>query len=202
MGFELTTIDNKLISQVVLDMRGEVEPWVVKFQFPPVLKSDNKGIDYEERSMFNVEPMAIFKGSKPRSITLKWVYIVTGSKHSNNYVWNCENIAKAVKRIRGFYYQTNNAFKSKDQSIHFQCYDVIGLVTSTDGISFRSESIDISHSDTIVNDGTGVYPLKTEFSMKLKLWSNGEIREGGEIKEMIKLPWLSEVSTILQPQWR
>ena len=81
MAFRLLQFDRELLNQFSMTLNGgEVGPpvknWAgltststtatrfpVPFQFPIVIKSDNKGVEYEEKNMFNIEPLAIFKGS-------------------------------------------------------------------------------------------------------------------------------------------
>lgn len=192
MAFSLLKFDRQLCNAVRLKLGQEV----VYFQFPPIVKADSKGVDYEERNCANIEPMATFKGSKARQIDLKWTYIVTGDK------WTAREVAANVKAIRSFYYQTVEQWArgSAKLNIEFQAYDVVGRPNSG-MFSFRSDGVTISHSDAVIGNNGGYYPLRTDIDMKLKLWSGGEFVDAGGGKKMVTNPWLKDAKQIT-PQWR
>ena len=209
MPFRLTNIDAYLLDKVNLTLGGTK----VQFQFPPIIKSDSKSFNWNEIDIKNIEPMATFQGAKARVIDLKWVYVVTGQSG-----WSAKKISDMVKSIRGFFYQqimaqfagdnppavtpeastggppkpVNNYAKSL--IVRFNAYNVVGIGTQDGQIAFRSEGVDITHSDVIIDDNSGTYPLKTELSMKLKLWTQGE---GADKKPMDATPGLSPASYIM-----
>lgn len=133
----------------------------IKFQFPLVIKQDNKGGDWKEINIRNSEPLAIFMGGKPREIDLSWTYIVSGQTHAG-IVWTTDVIEKMVKTLRGYFY--NPAGTS--QIIQFQAYNIVG--DGNDYWTFRSDGINVTHSEMLIKDANGIYPLRTDLSMRLK----------------------------------
>lgn len=136
----------------------------VKFQFPPIVKSDNKTVNWKEVDLRSAEPFAYFMGAKAREILFKWTYIVT---HTDGGEWDIETISSLVKNIRGYFYQS----VSDNLIVDFYVYDVVGD-SKSGSMSFRSDGINVDHSDTVIKDGDKYYPLRTDLSMKLKLWTN------------------------------
>ena len=198
MPFRISTFDTTLVSAAHLIMGSDL----VFFQFPPIIKADSKAVEYEETNAANIEPIATFKGSKPRQIDLKWTYIVTNAS-ANGVVWSADNVASQVKKIRSFYYQTINEWVAGDTklSIKFQAYSVVGLPgLGSGGMSFRSDGVNISHSDVVVGDAGGYYPLRTDIDMKLKLWTSGEMKEDKK-KKQISMTFIEDSSKIT-PDWR
>jgi hypothetical protein len=217
--FKLHDSDATLLKGAKLTLHNSLMPnsgGEVDFQFPAIIESDNKHVEYTEGNLANIEPLAVFKGSKAREISLKWYYIVTGAK-LNNVTWNCKNIADRVKRVRGYFYQTiNNFTQGKGLQVTFKAYDIVGGVlggtpaiafgggaTANKGkeITFRPAGIDVSYSDRIITDSSGTYAFKTDLKMKLNLWSQGEGDEEGDT--MTQLPWLDGVEEIkiAGPDW-
>jgi hypothetical protein len=203
MSFQLTEFDRTLLDQITLELTtGKEQGTPIKFQFPPVVKSDNKSVDYKEHSMGNIEPIATFTGSGPRQISLAWVYVVTNG-NSNGVKWTAREVAKQVKTLRNYYYSTNQKFYRGDGIlvINFGAYDIVG-VSGQASMSFRSDSVSISHSDTVVKSDDMYYSLKTDIEMKLKLWTKGQIEIDGKTKDVLTdVDWLKDVAA-LTPEWR
>ena len=161
----------------------------IQFQFPPLVKSDNKHIEWDEADVRNIEPLVMFKGSKPREISLEWCYVVTGSSTQGNKTFTAQNVAKLIKTIRQYFYATMfSEYKQTAMVILFRAYEAIGSKDAqTQLFSFRSTGVDVKYSDTLINDNGYIFPLRTDISMKLCLLSNLEDKNG---KPMMKLPWL------------
>ena len=135
----------------------------IPFQYPPVVKSDNKGCNWKEFDIHNAEPMAIYMGGKAREIDLGWTYIVNGqTMGSDGLSWKTSTIANQVKLLRGYFYNTIGA----DMVIWFSAYDVVG--SGGDHWTFRADNITVTHSETLITDANGTYPLRTDLSLKLK----------------------------------
>lgn len=138
----------------------------IAFQFPPVIKSDNKGGNWKEFDIRNAEPMAIYMGGKAREIDLTWSYIVNGqTMGSDGFSWKTSTVATQVKLLRGYFYNTIGA----DMVVKFVAYDVVGSSGGdSDFWTFRADGISVSHSETLITDVNGTYPLRTDLSLKLK----------------------------------
>lgn len=159
---------------------------VMRFQFPPIIKSDSKGGNWHEFDMRMAEPYALFKGGQPREIQLKTTYIVTNEPTVNGGTWNIDNISTLIKHYRSYFYnQIGTAL-----IIDFRAYDVVGNSASgglnfNDGAgtdqggsldvpftyTFRAENVSIEHSDAMISDGGMAYPLRTDVSLKLKFFT-------------------------------
>jgi len=219
MAFKLLPFDKELLNQFSMKLSGapigfpkggnfaqhfasgSATTFIVPFQFPLVISSDNKGVEYEEKNLKNIEPIAIFKGSKAREITLKWTYVATNHSDGRN-AWSPNFIARTVKRIRAFFYQMIQHFvKGYKIAVDFRGYDIIGSTSAKDEVfTFRTDGVTVSHSDTIVgNKKIGFYAQQTDMEMKLKLWSGGQTEDGEEA--FVKLDWLKDVG-LLTDIWR
>ena len=159
-NFFITPFDKELCSQVELiptisGSSGQTrKKAVIKFQFPPHIKSDSKGIDYKESSMMNVEPLALFNGSKSRTISLYWVYIVDGDS------WKATEVRKMVQAVRSFFYVTaDKVFTDGDLGfvIKFHAYNVFGGAGQQ--FSCRSDGVEVSHGETMIKDD-GILPTQ------------------------------------------
>jgi len=206
MAFKLLPFDAELLNKFSMRIRagGTAQqgggPFMVPFQFPVVIKSDNKGVNYkEDNSLRNIEPIVIFEGSKPREIALKWTYVATNARHNGNH-WTPNFIASTVKRIRAFFYQNIQDFIDGNPIvIEFRAFDMLGSSNKRTEFSFRTDGVTINHSDMIVgNVNIGYYAYKTDIDMKLKLWSKGELKDGNPI---LKLKWLKSADKLM-PEWR
>ncbi len=186
MPFNLAPIDRALVEGYTLQLTNPdggiqaAQNIDVDFQFTPHIKSDNKMVNWKEADLRSAEPFSIFMGAKPREITMNWSYIVT---HRANRVfaggvvqnvnplnaWSIQKISTLVKQIRGFMYQR----VSDKLIVRFKAWEIIGdNFRGLNDMSFRSEGISVDYSPTIVRDGNQAWPLKTDLSMKIKLWTN------------------------------
>lgn len=136
----------------------------IKFQFPPFVTSDNKGGNWMEKDIRADEPIPIFMGGQPRVITVNWTYIVTGQSQGG-LVWDIDTVAKYVKSVRSYFYNRAGA----NLVINFKGYEVVG---GSDTWSFRADSVNVSHSQSLIWDGSKAYPLRTDMSMQLKFFTD------------------------------
>lgn len=163
---QLTAFDKALVREVLLEIPpafggGGGTPTKVEFQFPPIIKSDNKAGKWNEVNNKDAEPIPIYDGASPREIDLQWTYIVTGQQG-----WNVDKIAKLVKSVRGYFYNTVGS----KLIIKFRAYKIVG--PGSDYWTFRADSISVNHSDCLVRDVGGIYSLRTDISMRLKMYTD------------------------------
>jgi len=174
----------------------------VPFQFPLIVKSDNKQIEWEETNLRNIEPLVVFKGSKAREIHIEWHYIVTGSSIGRgDQSWTAESIASIVKKIRGFFYMSMfSELTQNSMAVQFRAYDVVGSPhAGISSFSFRSDGVDVKYGDVLINDAGTIFPLRTDLSMKLKLWSKAEDKNK---KAMLNMEWLKSANELVgNPEW-
>lgn len=142
----------------------------IEFQFPPLVKTDSKGGNWQEFDLRQAEPLPLFKGGRPRQIDLRWSYIVNNQSMSG-LVWDITAVERNVKLCRAYFYNQIGS----ELLIKFRCYDQVGGIDadSTDfDWTFRAENVDIQHSDTLIRLGEKVFPLRTDISMKLMFYVN------------------------------
>lgn len=153
----LIRADQKLIDNVYVQLGKRP----IKFQFPPKITSDCKSGNWDEISIYNFEPFALFMGASARTFSLQWSYIVT-----NQNKWSAEQVANEVKGVRDYFYKQA---MSKEMIVKLRIYNVVGQSGPSD-VTFRGDSLDVSHSESLVMDNNIVYPLKTDLSLKLKFF--------------------------------
>lgn len=187
----------------------------IEFQFPPKITSDNRKGSWDEPELRGIEPIAVFKTSGPREISLAWTYIVDGNR------WTTDRIAKNVHAIRGYFALVRSGDVERSLAIRFQLWNLGG-----NPMSFRIKSIDVKHSDTIIAPCatfgpvvagaiTGVagvpvqaglvsaskaYPLRTDIVVELRLWTQGSTAaEGAKAKDIVQK--LDLLAVTEDPKW-
>ena len=164
----------------------------IEFQFPPRILSDNRKGSWREGELPGTEPVAIFETSGPREITLSWTYIVDGGQFTT------ANIAQQVKTVRGYFAAVRALSGSINLVVKFR-YVLFGDPDRTE--NFRVKSIDVKHSDTIICPVRSVrenfiedsYPLRTDITIDLRLWTKGGAKE--------KIQALKDLKDTENPQW-
>lgn len=159
----------------------------VEFQFPPKINSDNRKGSWKEGELRGTEPVANFKTSGPREITLTWTYIVDGRQ------WTTQKISEQVKLVRGYFARVRERDRARNLVVKFQMWCLGGK----DEMSARIKNIDVKHGDTIIcpnGDVECAYPLRTDITVDLRLWTKGGI--GDE-----KTQNISGTKDKLTPDW-
>ena len=64
--------------------------------------------------------------------------------------------------------------------------------------TFRSDGVKVNYSPTIVKDNSGVFALKTDLEITVKLWSKGETEESKPLLNVKGLRFAKE----LKLDWR
>jgi hypothetical protein len=113
MAMKFTAQDTNMIKGVMfklaLPYAGAGGGREIEFQFPPKIVSDGRKGAWEEGELRGTEPIAVFKTSGAREISIKWTYIVTGGSGSNNTMgtssWSAERVSNNVKKLRGYFAQ-------------------------------------------------------------------------------------------------
>jgi len=152
----------------------------IEFQFPPkVLTDGRKGNWFEGELTGGKEPVAVFKTSGPRQLSLSWTYIVDSFK-ADSTSWNIERITRNIRTLRGYF---ANARARGDGSagardglvVEFWAWCIGGSTP----ISARIVGIDVKYGETMVfppasnteSGGTSAFPLRTDITIDFRLWT-------------------------------
>ncbi len=141
----------------------------VDFQFPPKVLSDSRQGSWEEIEVWGVAPIAIYKASQPRIISLQITYILDGD-------WTYELIKSNVQLIRGYFQRVKdrdairNAGAEGDNrnlAIELKLWAIGGKKPMT----FRTGKCDVKYSETLIGSGDDAWPLKTDITLDLATWT-------------------------------
>jgi hypothetical protein len=156
---------------------------LVNFQFPPRILSDNRKGNWNEGDLRGEEPVAVFKNSGPREMTMSWTYIVDGAE------WTTENVVYEIKKVRGYF---ANVLEADARQRSLICGFKYGLYGDQSRFSARIKSIDVKHSDTLVmpSDGFNVdttlaFPLRTDVTIDLRLWTKGGANKTQDLERLV-----------------
>jgi len=163
---EYIPIDRALADAVLLDisvLRGATQ---IAFQFPPKITSDGRKGDWEEKELRGTEPVAVFKTSGPREISLTWTYIVDGGQ------WTTTRIKEQIRRLRAYFALVRDRRQARNLVGRFKMWKVGGNAP----ITVRVKSIDVKYGDTIIAPGgrtDDAMFLRTDITVELRLWTKG-----------------------------
>jgi hypothetical protein len=183
MPMRYAQVDRSLADDVILRFVGGGK---VAFQFPPRITSDSRKGNWEERDSQGTEPIAVFRTSGPREISLSWMYIVADSGSGSG--WSTTKIAEEVRRVRGYFARVRQPGNDRNLVVKFKMWKLGG----DDEMSCRIRSIDVKHSDTIVvpcgDNGPQVqlaYPLRTDITVDLRIWTQGGPKATQELEGLL-----------------
>jgi hypothetical protein len=152
----------------------------VPFQFPPRMPDDSRRANWDEQDAFATEPIATYRGSGAREMTLQFTYIVDGS------VWTTARIGAIVKMLRGYFVLVRDRTLSwRNLVVMFQMWNIGGRQPA----SCRIKSASVKHSETMVipnNDVSSAYPLRTDITIDLRMWSQG-LEYGKDAKDPVSV---------------
>ena len=202
--FSLFTIDPKRSRKDIVDFldrdEEEDEDSVLKrvpirFQFPPRILSDNRKGTWKEGDLRGTEPVAVFETSGPREITFSWTYIVTSNDTGvTGLGFSTSAIAKQVKIVRGYFAVVRGRGEGARNLIVRFRYGLFG--DPNEYMTARIKSIDVKHGDTIIipgGDAKKAFPLRTDITIDLRLWTMGSEEE--------KIQELEGLKPHAKPEW-
>ena len=160
---------------------GDNEFVDIEFQFPPkVLTDGRKGNWFEGELTGGKEPVAVFKTSGPRQLSLSWTYIVDSFK-ADSTSWNIERITRNIRTLRGYF---ANARARGDGSVYGARDGLVvefwaWCIGGSTPISARIVGIDVKYGETMVfppasnteSGGTSAFPLRTDITIDFRLWT-------------------------------
>lgn len=193
----ITEHDRIIAKKIVLKLSSGT----IEFQYPPKILSDNRRGSWKEAELRGQEPIAVFRTSGPREITLSWTYVVETLSEVGD-VWNPYKIRSNVNLIRGYFAQIKNSGGKRDALIVQFTHPILGGIGMK---TCRIKAVDVKHSENIIGDNVffdTFYPLRTDITVDLRLWTKGVKTDDdtAEIddKEVVKMPELSQHPTPIE----
>lgn len=139
----------------------------IEFQTPPKMLSDGRSGDWRGGDLGGTEGVHAFATSGPRKMSLKWTYIVLGPESN----WPISKIQRNVRAIRGYFALVRSADGDREPLVvRFRMWGIGG----SNYMSCRIEDIDVKHGEAIVGNPLEAFPLRTDITIALRLWTNGE----------------------------
>jgi hypothetical protein len=179
-----TELDRRLADAAVL-LLGNIR---IPFQFPPRITSDGRKGDWRDGELPGAEPVAAFRKSGAREITLTWTYIVDGGS------WTTLRIAQLVRATRGYFGRVRDAADYRNLLVRFQMWQFTGGEMMT----CRIKGVDVKQSETIVTPLCGItseaYAMRTDITVDLRIWTKSG--RGTEIVQNLEGLAIEE-----SPQW-
>lgn len=142
-------------------------PSRVEFQFPPKISSDDRKGSWDEKEVWGVAPMVIYKASESRTMSMKITYIVDGD-------WDYLAIKRNIKLIRGYYQrvkdrEAGNAGEGDNRNL--AVYIKLWAIGGDEPMSFRMRSCSVKYGETMIGSGDKAFPLKTEITLDIATWT-------------------------------
>lgn len=174
MGFELTRGDQDLSRNPTIEIDfagteaiGGSHGTKLKFQFPPIIKSDSKDNRWtQEMNSYLWEPQYHFKGGNARKISLLITYIV-GGPTINGTEATTRNVSTEVKKIKSYFFIGGPGSSGKLPV--FQVDKLYDHIYGSGKCAFRGHGVSVSFSDALIKDDEGIYPIKTEVTLSLEM---------------------------------
>jgi hypothetical protein len=168
MPFQLSSIDNQVNEEALIELIRDPNPVSgfigdatrVPIQFPPHVIDDTKSANWTEEPIATFEPLAIWTGSLPRKISVELTYIVTGKSFSTL------SIPIICQNFKAYFYRS-----IQSTTIPIVKMKIYNHMTSP-GSTWRLLDVGISHGETIINDGSGTFPLLTKIKFGAALVTN------------------------------
>ncbi len=147
----------------------------IPFQFPPFVTTDTKNPKWTEKDVYSYEPIAIFKGSEPRTLAVKFQYVVTSASKG----FSASRIAYILRMIKAYAYNIGTDGKKAFPTVTVDWPRILPKGGGAEEPKCRLTSISISYGETLVGGGSGGgggnsagyagFPLVTTVNLELKL---------------------------------
>ena len=143
----------------------------IEFQFPPKILSDGRRGNWTEQEMGGgQEPVAVYKTSGPRTLSLAWTYVVDSDGSSG---WTIPRITKNVRTLRGYFANVRDYGSTRDAlAVMFKMWCIGGQ----EEITARIVTVDVKYGEALVYSGSDMrkaYPLRTDIVVDLRVWTKG-----------------------------
>lgn len=191
-NFQLIDQDLKLVHSMsvklnaVLDV-GRLPGNIIRFQFPPVIKSDSKsGKWHELYNSYGFEPKYQYQGAKPREIELSTTYVIGGPP-----IHGAQATMAAVQnqiRIWKKYFYAVNFRSGQGRDLPIWRIEFMGgrnglIPFRGKGSAWRCLNYRISYSNEWITEGQNSHPIVTEISVRLVMSTKVDVTGSGQPKQ-------------------
>jgi hypothetical protein len=155
----------------------------IEFQFMPKILSDSRKGSWDESEVLGREPVSNIATAGPRIMSMRWTYIVEdiGKVPSRNAIniqnpffrgiWDIGRIRKNLNVLKGYFLNAKRAHTSTHAGLVCQLtWPLIGGIGTW---TCRITSIDIKHSENMVGNRDIMFPVKSDVTIDLRLWTRG-----------------------------
>lgn len=156
----------------------------VEFQFPPRVTSDGRKGQWNESEIRGREVVAVMTGTSARVFSVTVRYVVDGC------TWDAAKISKNLRLLRG-YFMKPTAGQHEFLVAYIKCWQIGGSSECT----CRLSDVNVKHGETIVGEGDDAFPMVTDVTLDVRLWSkgggdaSGEVQKVQALKGTIPLDW-------------
>lgn len=168
MAFSVSVADSQINDAAIIEI-VQSPPAVSGFppggaripiQFPPHIVDDTKSANWVEEGVASYEPITIWHGALARKIAVELTYIVTGGQFTT------VTIPQIAQNFKAYFYRSINSTRAP--IVKMTIYNHMTVPNST----WRLLDVNISHGETIINDGSGIFPLMTKIKVNAALMTN------------------------------
>ena len=164
----------------------------LEFQFPPKITSDGRKGTWKEGELPGTEPVAAFATSSAREIALSAVYIIGTDG------WSVEDVHAQIRMARGYFARVRSRDNVRAQLI---CKMKLWHIGGPDFMTCRLVNVGVKYSDTIVGSGKNAFPLRTDLTLDIRLWTEGSVAPDGYSRPkdaVVEIPGLKSAE---EPLW-
>jgi len=169
----------------------------IEFQFVPKMLSDSRKGSWDEAELIGDEPISTLATTGPRIMSMSWTYIVDEIGNINSGgglggalnqlgfgdgVWTIARIKRNLNLLKGYFLQSK--IVKNDWVTHSGLVAVLTwpLVGGKGSYTCRMTSVDIKHSENMVGNRNIMFPLRTDVSVDIRLWTNGTTAGAADAK--------------------
>lgn len=159
----------------------------VYFQFPPVVVSDARRVNWNTENLPGKDPIAIYSSNSAREMSLKIEYIVEDESVENiGDVWSIGRIKQQINLLKGYFSgvkaeSTGSFVASGTMTAYFRHTRITGV----EGWSVRIGNVSVSYEGPHIGDGQDSHPLKTIINLDLATVSAGMSGSGKDTPKAV-----------------
>jgi|CXWL01.1.fsa_nt_gi hypothetical protein len=168
------------LRSVVAPLPSNIDDVTIAFQFPPRILSDNQQGNWKDGELPGVSPIAVYATTSAREMTLSWTYMVEdfstealeqgGGDLAGKDIWSISKIKENINLLRGYFSRIRSLQSDRSaMTVRFRYPWLTGNKTW----SCRLKSVDVKHGDTLVGTPGNIFPLRSDISVDIRLWTTG-----------------------------